>query len=329
MWLLDPLTLKLHFFVSPDVVEEGYVILSHVWDEREDTFQDLLAIHARCAAEGKHPRDLVSEKIKRCCEVAARNGYKWVWIDTCCIDKTSSTELSEAINSMYRYYALSLVCYAYLRDVPTDRALASNEANQFSRSNFSMSKWHRRGWTLQELIAPHTVLFLSSTWDYIGSRAGLASEIEEITEIPTSILRLEQDPSEISVAQRMSWASHRSTTRLEDEAYCLLGLFGVNMPTLYGEGRKAFRRLQEEIIKQTDDTTLYARGQTVTLSYILSSYDALQGQERIFPLFATSPRDFMSSGNVRYAPSIDSKWYTPDPKMKDSSKVSRVELFLS
>ncbi|KAI0702642.1 heterokaryon incompatibility protein-domain-containing protein [Earliella scabrosa] len=122
MRLLDTKTLKLKSFVSPEAVKEGYVILSHVWDEKEDSFQDLEAIHARCFMYGERPHDLVSKKIKKCCEVAARRGYKWVWIDTCCIDKTSSAELSEAINSMYRYYALSLVCFAYLSDIHVVRS---------------------------------------------------------------------------------------------------------------------------------------------------------------------------------------------------------------
>ena len=303
MWLLHTRTLKHRYFISPEAVEEGYAILSHVWDEREDSFQDLQWIHVRCESSGESPHDLVSPKIRMSCQLAAREGYRWVWIDTCCIDKTSSAELSEAINSMFRYYALSLVCYAYLRDVPTEGAF--EEPSRWEDPPFWTSKWHRRGWTLQELVAPQTVHFLSSSWEYLGSKSDLAETLKSITHIPASVLQLKQRPADMSVAQRMSWAAWRKTTRLEDEAYCLLGLFDVSMPTLYGEGRKAFRRLQEEIMKQTHDTTLFAWGRSASLRDVLVK-DRLrrEGQEESqLSLFATSPQDFVRSEYVEYTPS--------------------------
>ncbi|KAI0702641.1 heterokaryon incompatibility protein-domain-containing protein [Earliella scabrosa] len=312
MWLLESLTLQHQYFVSPEAVTEGYVILSHVWDEKEDSFQDLQAIHARCAASGERPHDLVSEKIKMCCEVAACEGYKWVWIDTCCIDKTSSAELSEAINSMFRYYALSLVCYAYLRDVPTKYAFRKpysvaqlglpSFGPPITESKFARSRWHQRGWTLQELVAPQIVHFLSASWEYLGSRSDIAETLEEVTSIPASVLRLEQRPADMSVAQRMSWAARRETTRMEDQAYCLLGIFDVNMPTLYGEGRKAFRRLQEEIMKQTHDTTVFAWGDPTELWTVLNSGEQENLDLPGSSLFANSPRDFAHAANVVYSP---------------------------
>ena len=318
MRLLDTRTFKLRSFISPEAVEEGYAILSHVWDAQEQTFQDIQAIHVRCATSGEDPRSLLSEKVWRSCEIAASHGYRWLWIDTCCIDKTSSAELSEAINSMYRYYSHSEVCYAYLRDV-TDIA-----------SHLHRSVWHTRGWTLQELIAPRCVLFVSKYWRVLGSKADLAKELEHITGIPIAVLQLAQRPSEISITRRMSWAAHRTTTRKEDEAYSLLGIFDVNMPTLYGEGERAFQRLQEEILKKSTDTTLFAWGITYSMdipiqadrdpstanravvSHGSAPIPSPGPKSRLDPskllpggLFARSPADFAGSEDIDYSPHFE------------------------
>ena len=201
-----------------------------------------------------NPRDLVSNKLRRFLIQAERDGFEWAWADTACIDKTSSAELSESINSMFRYYSLSTVCYAYLSDVspPSYRGDFPN--------GFKRSQWHRRGWTLQELIAPKTVSFWARDWTSFGTKFEHAEKLERITDIPAAVLRFEKSFADVSVAERMFWASKRQTTRVEDEAYCLFGLFGVNMSTLYGEGRHAFYRLQEEIMKTSVDTTLFAGG---------------------------------------------------------------------
>ena len=119
MWLLGTDRAELHYFASPENVTDGYAILSHVWDKKEQSFQELRALQEKCQADGSNPRDKASQKIRRCCEVAESHGFRWIWNDTCCIDKTSSAELSEAINSMYRYYSLAKVCFAYLSDVPS------------------------------------------------------------------------------------------------------------------------------------------------------------------------------------------------------------------
>jgi len=182
---------------------------------------------------------------------------EWVWIDTCCIDKSSSAELSEAINSMFRYYQNAVKFYAYLADVP------SNDNVRSADSAFVYSRWFTRGWTLQELIASKRVFFYSQDWVQLGSRYDLCAQIASITGIAAEVLvGAEQSPTKdfrtSSIAQRMSWASKRRTTRLEDIAYCLMGLFDVNMPLLYGEGTKAFLRLQEEILKRSNDNTLFA-----------------------------------------------------------------------
>ena len=194
----------------------------------------------------------LSSKIRRACAVARNNGYRYIWIDSCCIDRSSSSELSEAINSMYKWYALADVCYAYLADVPPG---VNHEAEG---SWFRKSRWFKRGWTLQELIAPVNVMFFSMDWAPIGSKHALDSLVASVAGIDHRAL-LHLDPlDKFSVAQRLSWAAKRETTREEDRAYSLLGIFDINMPTLYGEGDRAFRRLQEQIIQRIPDQSLFA-----------------------------------------------------------------------
>ena len=301
MWLLSTDRAELHFFISPEhVPEPGYAALSHVWDAEEQSFQDLQALRSECALSSQNPRDLVSDKIRKCCELAQQQGYAWLWTDTCCIDKSSSAELSEAINSMFRYYSLADACYVYLKDVPTSETAFETD---FSGSTpFRDSRWHRRGWTLQELLAPCVVFFLSASWESLGSKFDLAAQLEEATGIPQSVLRLQTKLADISIAQRMSWAAFRQTTRPEDEAYCLMGIFDVNMPTLYGEGRRAFQRLQEEIMKRSTDTTLFAWGK---------QFDFAQLQRTAVPvpssLFATSPFPFRGCAGLICRPERPAK----------------------
>lgn len=173
-------------------------------------------------------------------------------MDTCCIDKTSSAELSEAINSMYRWYQKAEVCYAFLSDVP------SSEDPHKEESAFRKSRWFTRGWTLQELIAPVHLTFFGSDWEDIGSKLNLKVLISAITKVDARALAGSRILNGWNVAQKMSWASRRVTTREEDIAYCLMGLFDINMPMLYGEGKKAFLRLQEEIIRNSQDETIFA-----------------------------------------------------------------------
>ncbi|RPD57984.1 HET-domain-containing protein [Lentinus tigrinus ALCF2SS1-6] len=262
MWLLSTDRAELHYFISPVHVQDGYAILSHVWNNEEQSFKDVRKIIKTCTSTGENPRDLVSAKIRRCCELAESHGFKWIWNDTCCIDKSSSAELSEAINSMFQYYAMSRMCYAYLEDVPSARpfVIRQDDRSWTRKSYFSGSNWHLRGWTLQELIAPRTVLFISQDWVPLGTKVDLAAQLEDATGIPRSILTLDRSVNDFSIAQRMSWAAERRTTRVEDEAYSLLGIFEISMPIMYGEGRNAFLRLQEEIMRRSTDTTLFAWG---------------------------------------------------------------------
>jgi hypothetical protein len=231
-----------------------YAILSHTWGDDEVTFRDL--------AELPHEQ-LVSKrawrKVERCCTKAREWGLKWVWIDTCCIDQTSSAELSEAINSMYQWYRQSAVCYAYLSDVDCfEGKFISDGVIGQGHSSFDKARWFTRGWCLQELLAPRNMQFYNRRWDYIGSKHSLKERISAITHIDEYGLFI-PDLSVLSVAQRMSWAARRQTTRPEDIAYCLLGIFNINMPLLYGEGQaRAFGRLQEEIMRSTEDHSIFA-----------------------------------------------------------------------
>jgi hypothetical protein len=256
MRLLDTSTHELKTF-NGDI--PPYAILSHRWRENEVTFQDLQSRNASHYAG--------YDKIERTCSIAAAAGLKYAWIDTCCINKMDSAELSEAINSMYRWYEEATLCYAYLADVPSHWSLAvfitrgyiTPRGRDRPRDPFFHSEWFTRGWTLQELLAPSIVIFLNNKWGEIGTKKSLSETVAEITGIPRSIL-LGAEIGSASVAQRMSWAAGRNTTRVEDLAYCLMGLFDVNMPLLYGEGENAFFRLQEEILKIWNDYTIFVAG---------------------------------------------------------------------
>ena len=169
------------------------------------------------------------------------------WVDTCCIDKSSSAVLSEAIISMFRWYHNSTKCYVYLSDI----SRPAFDVNDFNRCElaFRNSRWFTRGWTLQELLAPASVEFFSKDWEQLGNKKSLEQFIHEITGIPIRALQ-GSALSYFSVSERLLWAEKRETTREEDKAYSLLGIFSIQIPVLYGEGREnAFKRLREEIDK--------------------------------------------------------------------------------
>ena len=245
-------------------------------------------------------------KIQSSCKEAVAHGYQHIWIDTCCIDKSSSAELSEAINSMYTWYQKAKICFAYLVDVPASVEIGEPD------SSFAHSRWFRRGWTLQELIAPSDLEFFSREWVNIGTKETLCDILAEITGIDVGIFTADSEIESISIAQRMSWASQRATTRQEDIAYCLMGIFNVNMPLLYGEGKKAFFRLQEEIIKHSDDHSLFAWTDTA------ASAEYQHG------LLAESPANFTDSGNI-----IQYREWEPTAAYSMNNKGLRMELRLS
>ncbi|PVI01880.1 HET-domain-containing protein [Periconia macrospinosa] len=268
-----------------------YAILSHTWGSEEVTYQDAIAMIQR----RNEDRDAAHEKkgflkINLTCNQANYDGLEWVWIDTCNIDKTSSSELSEAINSMFQWYRRAAICYVYLEDINYEELEPSEGVVRQRVEVLRKARWFYRGWTLQELLASERIYFFGAApendqWLFIGSKESESKYLETITGIDRSVL---DDPDllpTVSVARRMSWAARRQTTRSEDIAYCLLGVFQVNMPLLYGEGANAFIRLQEEIIKNTEDESLFAWVQT-------------EESQLNDGILATHPRAFIQSSKI-------------------------------
>ncbi|KAG9196073.1 hypothetical protein G6011_01194 [Alternaria panax] len=236
-------------FMSKDI--PPYAILSHTWGaaNEEVSFRDLT--HGTGTAKAGY------RKITFCADQAAHDELEYFWIDTCCIDKSSSAELQEAINSMFHWYKESAKCYVYLSDVPA----SSLDTNELA---FQKSKWFTRGWTLQELLAPEHLEFFSAEGKPIGSKSSRVLQISELTRIPTAALQ-QTALSQFTVEQRMAWTEGRQTTRPEDMAYSLLGIFDIQIPHLYGEGRdRATNRLREEILK-SQRSNGFPRGDSVVL----------------------------------------------------------------
>jgi hypothetical protein len=356
MYLINTETYELRDFTG--TVTPPYAILSHTWGDDEVTFRHMTLLGQCRQRDGSfllRDKDVVKsvldkkgfKKIKHTCEEAIFRKLEWAWVDTCCIDKTSSAELSEAINSMFAWYRGAQICFAFLEDVKepseddssdavsTDSAIETDlgsekdsaersDAGEFRSSSekdspiwrfpdpgelftlFRGARWFTRGWTLQELIAPPEMHFYSAGWRYITSRSdgncGIA--VSKITGIPRALLNHSkagpdgriglQALTGYSVAQRMSWAAHRQCTRTEDVAYCLLGLFDVNMPLLYGEGTKAFKRLQEEIFRTIDDHSLLAW--TAPKAFMTVGHPQLWAPHGVF---ADNPNYFARGKNVR------------------------------
>ena len=248
MRLLNTQSLELSATFTPSEVPD-YAILSHRWSDEEVTFADIIK-EPIARLESQARTRLGFAKIQGACKLALRDGYTWIWIDSCCIDKSSSAELQETINSMWRYYAESNTCYVYMADVPGSEAGWGQ--------TFAQSEWFTRGWTLQELLVPICVEFYTKRWESIGTKLERYEMIAEITSIDSDILLRKKLVEKLSIAERLSWAAHRKVTREEDGAYSLLGLFDINMPLLYGEGGgKAFLRLQEAVYNSTADHTLF------------------------------------------------------------------------
>ena len=290
MHLLHTSTRKVQEF-SPGQIPP-YVILSHRWEDKEISYKDL-------TEPKRDPSKLKGwTKLNSFCSLVRQDGWEWAWMDTCCIDRSSSAELSEAINSMYQWYEQAKVCIAYLADI----SIMKDETG-IERKRFWESEWFKRGWTLQELLASSEVVFYDRSWKAIGTKTRLKAYVSRATHISIHHLFM---PSEASVAAKMSWASHRQTSRPEDIAYSLLGLFDVNMPLLYGEGEyKAFQRLQYEIVRSRRDESIFAWSwlvkETAMFIPILPSLGfALNYVDAPAPpgLLARSPMSFSESGDI-------------------------------
>jgi ankyrin repeat protein len=279
MRLINVKTKKLSQF--PDDGVPPYAILSHTWGDEEVTFIDV--------EQGEvDKKSLGSIKFHGCRRLASLDGIEHVWIDTCCINKTDSVELSEAINSMFQWYQGATRCYAYLHDVP------AGDNPRAAGSKFRTSRWFQRGWTLQELLAPRELRFYDSEWQYLGSKGELCSVVQDITGVPRRFLLGIAKLHSASVAQRMSWAAKRETTKREDLAYCLQGIFDVKMSPIYGEGsEQAFLRLQEQIIKNCRDDSILAWSLDTQETSSSRTMKAMPGR-----ILAATPSDFANSGNI-------------------------------
>ncbi|KAI1156223.1 HET domain protein [Nemania diffusa] len=255
------LTLEEFMIATPNTIH--YPILSHTWEDEEVTFSDFTYSNPH----GENKKGF--SKIKKTCSLARRDSLRYAWIDTCCIDKTSSAELTEAINSMFNWYQDAKVCYAWLADLPA-------AATELIGSSLRNCRWFTRGWTLQELLAPRHVEFYDGNWVFRGTKRDL-KELDK----PEGLYRL-------PITEEMSWAAKRQTTRLEEMAYCLLGIFEVNMPMLYGEGQRAFLRLQEKIVKETNDLSIFAQ-------------KAATESQKYHGVFARRPAKFRECGSFQLA----------------------------
>ncbi|KAL6820861.1 heterokaryon incompatibility domain-containing protein [Trichoderma sp. SZMC 28015] len=310
MYLINTKTLQLQFFLheaghaaSRSVGTKAaasslprYAILSHTWGANEVLFEDMMA-KDRNAAKKKSGYS----KIEYGCRRAAADGFDYLWLDTCCVDKNSLADLSETINSMFRWYKTCSLCYVFLEDCQGPKPY------QVSPRSNALPKWFTRGWTLQELIAPNTIHFYSAKWAFLGTKADHIDGLSNVTGIDQYALG-GGDLSKISVARRMSWMANRRTTRTEDMVYCLLGIFGITMPLLYGEGSKAFARLQKEIMKETDDQSIFAWKEEDGTAYRNS------GERN--GLLAYSPLSFASSTPV-------TKYYSPRPGARRTAVTSQ------
>lgn len=288
MWLIDVESRRLQEFVG--IRTPNYAILSHTWvNGQEVTFQEMVG------AAGQRPAESPKtgwDKIDTTCLQAARDGLEYAWVDTCCIDKTSSAELSEAINSMFQWYRRAAVCYVFLPDL----ALSSSalEPSKNLRAEIEHCRWFTRSWTLQELIAPLHINFFNRDWELCFTKASASAVLAQITGIDTGILEHSKDLSAVSVAQKMSWAATRASTRIEDAAYSLMGIFEINMPLLYGEEDRAFLRLQTEIISSCPDPTI--------LAWMVPEDDAAERLEKPITQYsgvmASSPNFFRDCADV-------------------------------
>ncbi|KAI0645324.1 hypothetical protein C8Q79DRAFT_764738 [Trametes meyenii] len=280
-------------FDRPADVPGGYAVLSYVWRGTEPTYDDIRVIERD---RGTYDDPHLCAKVRGCRKLALEYGIAWFWIDAPCINRRDGAELDEAIRAMYCWYAEAKICFAHLADVE------SRENIEAQGSTFRESVYFTRGWTLQELIAPRRVIFITANWTALGEKVALAGLLQEVTGIDRDVLTLHRRASSVSVACRFSWASRRQTRREEDETYCLMGLFDIHMPVLYGEGRaKAFHRLQEEILRTIRDHTIFAWGPRNDLSVISGDTITPTAGTPVSP-FAQSPAAFSNSGRVSSVP---------------------------
>ncbi|KAK4955620.1 hypothetical protein LTR10_006559 [Elasticomyces elasticus] len=269
MRLLNTTTFKLEYYEDANLVPE-YAIFSHKWYTGGE---EVVLLDFQTPGNAPHKKGFA--KLQGLCSVAAAKGHRFVWCDACCIEKSNEVELSKSINSMFRWYQNAAECIAFLGDVGGDDGRLLEHSIYF-----------KRGWTLQELIAPQDMIFYDQHWNCLGTKKDLLDALSSITRIPRDVLSHNRHFSTCSVAQRMSWASDRETREVEDEAYSLMGLFDISLKLIYGEGQKAFIKLQREIIASSADQSIF--------SWKLDSRKHRAGSS----LLAPSPHAFAECGNI-------------------------------
>ncbi|KAI6035620.1 hypothetical protein F5J12DRAFT_794704 [Pisolithus orientalis] len=278
-----------------------YSILSHRWIYNDEVDYKEMTKLAKMENRDEIRGRSGYQKIMKSCQRAKDDGLEWLWVDTCCIDKRNSTELSEALNSMFRWYQNSKRCYAYLHDV--NDFPVTPDPERFAASE-GWPEWFSRGWTLQELIAPTDLQFFNKDWELIGEKRNLASTLEKITRVPSQVLADGLTSYCPSVAQVMSWAANRRTTRVEDRAYSLAGLLDVNMPMLYGEGKRAFLRLQQEVLCKSTDQTIFA-------------WNPTEGTPQTCGVLAGDPSHFRDCHDIIQMESRELCWRLPELRFVD------------
>ncbi|PVI07990.1 hypothetical protein DM02DRAFT_637793 [Periconia macrospinosa] len=322
-----------HNFGLEDFAEENkppYAIVSHTSQASDIVFKDYCNVDELKKKPG-------FEKLSKTCGIALSFGCDYCWIDTCCVDKSNFGEWSEAVNSMFKWYQNSAFCIAYLSDFEGVGLGADSECDSkvrlkakaglgvqdgppaysevdgtHSLADLGQCRWFSCGWTLQQLIAPRYVQFYDSQWRFYLEKREFATELSRITGVPVDTIKsMDYQSRRYSVAEIMFWASSRTTTQVEDMSYCLFGLFEINLPLIYGEGGKAFFRLQEEIIRTRPDLSIFA-WQTKTPDKDLAPRDRIRG------LLARSPAEFSLAGG------ISSSGPTRGPEMEDVTEAERL-----
>ncbi|KAI6101886.1 hypothetical protein F5141DRAFT_1242909 [Pisolithus sp. B1] len=278
MYLLNVNTQQLE-----DIHEQcPYAILSHAWGAGERDYFQKIGTKSICMEPGY-------EKVEMCCRLAQQDGLDYVWINDCCADANTRGTRSEARISAYAWFQQAQVCYTYLGNVDGDE----DPREKFSQ--FRDSWWFQHSWTLQELLAPKHMFFFVKDWTMIGTKADLVDIISDVTGIHKDALEHPERIPCFSIATRMSWAKGRTSTKEEDRVYTLMGLFDVNLPVAYGEGEtKTFLKLQNEIMKITDDQSIFA-WRSVAGASVSSESDALG-------ILASTYECFVECGDIQKIP---------------------------
>ena len=315
-------------------VKSPYAILSHRWQSHprfgdEINFQSLDPGALSSHNIGLHQNDSDEDraccplcKIKGACTKAREQKIDWLWVDTCCIDKHDAVEYKIAINSMFEYYRGATVCYGFLYDVAWRNGASGEQIfkSQDPKRHGLASDWFERGWTLQELLAPQYMEFYDRKWTFMGTKKKLAGDLSSLTRIDQKYLLESGEIKKASVAARMSWMAGRTTSYIEDIAYSMLGILGVNMPVDYGEGANAFMRLQRMLMENSSDDSIFAW--TIPTEG-LKCYRAL-GKLKIWApstlgpstwgVLAPSPDCFRDSGDLVIADKVIQRPFNLAPK---------------